>query len=107
MPDIRSPEEAAAYVTKLRQILRYLGTCDGNMQNGNMRADVNVSVCPAGQYEKFRASGDFSHLGTRCEKLSLSSSVRPLPTLSEKNLPSSSPSTLNAPSLPSCLPVPS
>ena len=67
MPDIRSPEEAAAYVTKLRQILRYLGTCDGNMQNGNMRADVNVSVCPSGQYEKFRASGDFSHLGTRCE----------------------------------------
>ena len=51
MPDIRSPEEAAAYVTKLRQILRYLGTCDGNMQNGNMRADVNVSVCPSGQYE--------------------------------------------------------
>lgn len=66
-PDIRGPEEAAAYVTKLRQILRYLGTCDGNMQNGNLRADVNVSVCPVGQYEKFAATGDFSHLGTRCE----------------------------------------
>jgi len=73
MPDIRSPEEAAAYVTKLRQILRYLGTCDGNMQNGNMRADVNVSVCPSGQYEKFRASGDFSHLGTRCELKNMNS----------------------------------
>jgi aspartyl-tRNA(Asn)/glutamyl-tRNA(Gln) amidotransferase subunit B len=73
MPDIRSPEEAAAYVTKLRQILRYLGTCDGNMQNGDMRADVNVSVCPSGQYEKFRASGDFSHLGTRCELKNMNS----------------------------------
>ncbi|SLN35093.1 Aspartyl/glutamyl-tRNA(Asn/Gln) amidotransferase subunit B [Aquimixticola soesokkakensis] len=66
-PDIRGPEEAAAYVLKMRQILRYLGTCDGNMQNGNMRADVNVSVCRKGQYEKFAATGDFSHLGTRCE----------------------------------------
>ncbi|MCJ8139398.1 Asp-tRNA(Asn)/Glu-tRNA(Gln) amidotransferase subunit GatB [Falsirhodobacter halotolerans] len=66
-PDIRGPEEAAAYVVKLRQILRYLGTCDGNMQNGNLRADVNVSVCRPGQYEKFQATGDFSHLGTRCE----------------------------------------
>ncbi|SEN08018.1 aspartyl/glutamyl-tRNA(Asn/Gln) amidotransferase subunit B [Pseudorhodobacter antarcticus] len=66
-PDIRSAEEATAYVTKLRQILRYLGTCDGNMQNGNLRADVNVSVCRAGQYEKFAATMDFSHLGTRCE----------------------------------------
>ena len=47
-PDIRGPEEAAAYVVKLRQILRYLGTCDGNMQNGNLRADVNVtSAAPA------------------------------------------------------------
>jgi aspartyl-tRNA(Asn)/glutamyl-tRNA(Gln) amidotransferase subunit B len=44
-PDIRGPEEAAAYVAKLRQIMRYLGTCDGNMQNGNLRADVNVSIC--------------------------------------------------------------
>jgi aspartyl-tRNA(Asn)/glutamyl-tRNA(Gln) amidotransferase subunit B len=66
-PDIRGPEEAAAYVTKLRQILRYLGTCDGNMQNGNLRADVNVSVCRPGQYEKYWATQDFSHLGTRCE----------------------------------------
>ncbi len=66
-PDIRGPEEAAAFVVKLRQILRYLGTCDGNMQNGNMRADVNVSVCPPGQYEKYQATQDFSHLGTRCE----------------------------------------
>jgi aspartyl-tRNA(Asn)/glutamyl-tRNA(Gln) amidotransferase subunit B len=66
-PDIRGPEEAAAYVVKLRQILRYLGTCDGNMQNGNLRADVNVSVCRPGDYEKFAATGDFSHLGTRCE----------------------------------------
>ncbi|NQW12914.1 MAG: Asp-tRNA(Asn)/Glu-tRNA(Gln) amidotransferase subunit GatB [Rhodobacter sp.] len=66
-PDIRGPEEAAAYVVKMRQILRYLGTCDGNMQNGNLRADVNVSVCRPGQYEKYQASQDFSHLGTRCE----------------------------------------
>lgn len=66
-PDIRGPEEAAAYVLKMRQILRYLGTCDGNMQNGNLRADVNVSVCRAGQYEKYQATQDFSHLGTRCE----------------------------------------
>ncbi|MBU2963425.1 Asp-tRNA(Asn)/Glu-tRNA(Gln) amidotransferase subunit GatB [Citreicella sp. C3M06] len=66
-PDIRGPEEAAAYVAKLRQILRYLGTCDGNMQNGNLRADVNVSVCLPGQYEKYQASQDFGHLGTRCE----------------------------------------
>ncbi|WP_421703987.1 Asp-tRNA(Asn)/Glu-tRNA(Gln) amidotransferase subunit GatB [Aliiroseovarius sp.] len=66
-PDIRGPEEAAAYVTKLRQILRYLGTCDGNMQEGSMRADVNVSVCRPGQYEKYMETQDFSHLGTRCE----------------------------------------
>ncbi|MDM7930476.1 Asp-tRNA(Asn)/Glu-tRNA(Gln) amidotransferase subunit GatB [Tabrizicola sp.] len=66
-PDLRGPEEAAAYVMKLRQILRYLGTCDGNMQNGNLRADVNVSVCKPGQYEKYQATQDFSHLGTRCE----------------------------------------
>ncbi|WP_160123429.1 Asp-tRNA(Asn)/Glu-tRNA(Gln) amidotransferase subunit GatB [Rhodovarius lipocyclicus] len=55
-PDMRSPEEAGAYLTKLRQILRYLGTCDGNMDEGSMRADVNVSVRKAG--EEFR---------TRCE----------------------------------------
>jgi len=66
-PDIRGPEEAAAYVLKLRQILRYLGTCDGNMQNGNLRADVNVSICKPGDYEKYQATQDFSHLGTRCE----------------------------------------
>ncbi|MEL6504668.1 MAG: Asp-tRNA(Asn)/Glu-tRNA(Gln) amidotransferase subunit GatB [Pseudomonadota bacterium] len=55
-PDIRSIDEAKAYVTKLRSILRYLGTCDGNMDQGSMRADVNVSVRKPG--------GDF---GTRCE----------------------------------------
>ena len=66
-PDIRGPEEAAAYITKLRQILRYLGTCDGNMQNGNLRADVNVSICRPGDYEKYQETQDFAHLGTRCE----------------------------------------
>jgi aspartyl-tRNA(Asn)/glutamyl-tRNA(Gln) amidotransferase subunit B len=66
-PDIRSPEEAAAYILKLRQIMRYLGTCDGDMQNGNLRADVNVSVCLPGAYERYRETGDFGHLGTRCE----------------------------------------
>jgi aspartyl-tRNA(Asn)/glutamyl-tRNA(Gln) amidotransferase subunit B len=66
-PDIRGPEEAAAYVGKLRQIMRYLGTCDGNMQSGNLRADVNVSVCRPGDYEKFIETGDHSVLGTRCE----------------------------------------
>jgi len=66
-PDIRGPEEAAAYVSKLRQIMLYLGTCDGNMQNGNLRADVNVSVCRPGQYEKYQETQDFGHLGTRCE----------------------------------------
>jgi aspartyl-tRNA(Asn)/glutamyl-tRNA(Gln) amidotransferase subunit B len=55
-PDMRSPEDAGAYLTKLRQILRYLGTCDGNMDEGSMRADVNVSVRKAG--EPYR---------TRCE----------------------------------------
>jgi aspartyl-tRNA(Asn)/glutamyl-tRNA(Gln) amidotransferase subunit B len=55
-PDLRSSEEAAAYLKKLRGILRYLGTCDGNMEEGSMRADVNVSV---------RKPGD--KLGTRCE----------------------------------------
>lgn len=56
-PDIRSAEEAAEYVRKLRQIMRYLGTCDGNMQEGSLRADVNVSVRPEGS----------DQLGTRCE----------------------------------------
>jgi aspartyl-tRNA(Asn)/glutamyl-tRNA(Gln) amidotransferase subunit B len=55
-PDLRSSEDAKAYVAKLRSILRYLGTCDGDMEKGNLRADVNVSV---------RRSGD--PLGTRCE----------------------------------------
>jgi aspartyl-tRNA(Asn)/glutamyl-tRNA(Gln) amidotransferase subunit B len=55
-PDIRSPEEAGAYMRKLRSILRYLGTCDGNMDEGSLRADVNVSVRKSG--EPFR---------TRCE----------------------------------------
>ena len=66
-PDIRSPDEASAYVSKLRSILRYLGTCGGDMEKGQLRADVNVSVCKPGAYEKFRETGDFSHLGTRCE----------------------------------------
>ncbi|NIX77204.1 Asp-tRNA(Asn)/Glu-tRNA(Gln) amidotransferase subunit GatB [Microvirga terricola] len=55
-PDIRSSDEARAYVTKLRTILRYLGTCDGDMDKGNLRADVNVSVRRPGE-----------PLGTRCE----------------------------------------
>ncbi|MEL6473395.1 MAG: Asp-tRNA(Asn)/Glu-tRNA(Gln) amidotransferase subunit GatB [Pseudomonadota bacterium] len=66
-PHIRSPLEAAAYVKKLKSIVVALGTCDGDMEKGNLRADVNVSVCKAGGYEKFRETGDFSHLGTRCE----------------------------------------
>jgi aspartyl-tRNA(Asn)/glutamyl-tRNA(Gln) amidotransferase subunit B len=66
-PHMRTSEEAAAFLKKLRAIVRYLGTCDGNMDEGSMRADVNVSVCPAGGYEKFRQTGDFKHLGTRCE----------------------------------------
>ena len=55
-PDLRSPEEAAQYVKKLRSILRCIGTCDGNMEKGNLRADVNVSVRKPN-----------SDLGTRCE----------------------------------------
>jgi len=54
-PDMRSPEEAAAYVTKLRTILRYLGTCDGNMAEGSMRCDVNVSVRKPGEGYRTRA----------------------------------------------------
>jgi aspartyl-tRNA(Asn)/glutamyl-tRNA(Gln) amidotransferase subunit B len=50
-PDMRSPEDAGAYVRKLRSIVRYLGTCDGNMDEGSMRADVNVSVRPVGSDE--------------------------------------------------------
>ncbi len=56
-PDMRSPEEAGLYLRKLRSILRYLGTCDGNMEEGSMRADVNVSVRKVGETE----------LSTRCE----------------------------------------
>lgn len=66
-PDIRTPFEAAAYVKKLKSIVVALGTCDGDMEKGNLRADVNVSVCPIGGYDKFRETGDFSHLGTRRE----------------------------------------
>ena len=55
-PDMRSAKQAQAYVTKLRTILRYLGTCDGDMEKGNLRADVNVSVRKPG-----------AGLGTRCE----------------------------------------
>src|ERR1700710_2179078 len=55
-PDMRSSEEAAAYVKKLRTILRYIGSCDGDMEKGNLRADVNVSVRRPG-----------GELGTRCE----------------------------------------
>ena len=50
-PDMRSPEEAGIYLRKLRSILRYLGTCDGNMEEGSMRADINVSVRPKGTNE--------------------------------------------------------
>jgi aspartyl-tRNA(Asn)/glutamyl-tRNA(Gln) amidotransferase subunit B len=53
-PDIRSPEEAGAYIAKLRQILRYLGTCDGNMEEGSLRADVNVSVRKPGEMYRTR-----------------------------------------------------
>ena len=56
-PDLRSPDEVNAYVKKLRSIMRYLGTCDGNMQEGSLRADVNVSVRKKGSKE----------FGTRCE----------------------------------------
>ena len=50
-PDIRSPREAAEYMKKLRAILRYLGVCDGNLEQGSLRCDANVSVRPAGQKE--------------------------------------------------------
>jgi aspartyl-tRNA(Asn)/glutamyl-tRNA(Gln) amidotransferase subunit B len=48
-PDIRTPEEAGAYLRKLRSIMRYLGTCDGNMEQGSLRCDINVSVRPVGE----------------------------------------------------------
>ncbi|MEM6626950.1 MAG: Asp-tRNA(Asn)/Glu-tRNA(Gln) amidotransferase subunit GatB [Pseudomonadota bacterium] len=72
-PHIRSPYEAASYVKKLRSIVVALGTCDGDMEKGNLRADVNVSVCRPGGYDKFRETGDFSHLGTRCELKNMNS----------------------------------
>lgn len=50
-PDLRSPEESGAYIRKLRAILRYLGTCDGNMEQGSLRCDANVSVRPVGETE--------------------------------------------------------
>jgi aspartyl-tRNA(Asn)/glutamyl-tRNA(Gln) amidotransferase subunit B len=50
-PDIRTPEEAGAYLRKLRAIMRYLGTCDGNMEQGSLRCDINVSVRPVGENE--------------------------------------------------------
>jgi len=56
-PDLRSPDEVNVYIKKLRSIMRYLGTCDGNMQEGSLRADVNVSVRKKGT----------DKLGTRCE----------------------------------------
>ena len=61
-PDMRSADEAGAYLAKLRSILRYLGTCDGNMEQGSLRADVNVSVRRPGE-----------PLGTRCEIKNLNS----------------------------------
>lgn len=72
-PEMRSAEEGAAYFSKLRTIVRYLGTCDGNMEEGSMRADVNVSVCRAGNYDKFRETGDFKYLGTRTETKNVNS----------------------------------
>ena len=62
MPDMKSPEEAVEYVKKVRSILRYLDTCDGNMEQGSLRADVNVSVNKPGD-----------DLGTRCEIKNLNS----------------------------------
>jgi aspartyl-tRNA(Asn)/glutamyl-tRNA(Gln) amidotransferase subunit B len=66
-PDIRSPAEAAAYMKKLRSILIALGTCDGDMEKGNLRADVNVSVGKPGAWEHYKRTGSFEKLGTRCE----------------------------------------
>ena len=66
-PHLRSPQEAAAYLKKLRAIVVALGTSDGDMEKGNLRADVNVSVCPVGNYDKFIETGDFGYLGTRRE----------------------------------------
>lgn len=62
-PDFRTPEEAGAFLRKLRSVLRYLGTCDGNMDEGSMRCDINVSVRPLGSDE----------LRTRCEMKNVNS----------------------------------
>lgn len=62
-PDIRSPEEAGAFVRKLRSILRYLGTCDGNMEQGSMRADVNVSVRKVGE-EGYRTRAEIKNVNS-------------------------------------------
>lgn len=62
-PDIRSPEEAGAYLRKLRSILRYLGTCDGNMEEGSMRCDVNVSVRKVGE-EGFRTRAEVKNVNS-------------------------------------------
>ena len=66
-PEINSPFEAVEYIKKLRLIMRYLETCDGNMQEGSLRADVNVSVCEINTFQNFRKTGNYDLLGTRCE----------------------------------------
>ncbi len=76
-PDLRSSDEAGAYLTKLRSILRYIGACDGNMQEGSLRADANVSVRRPGE-----------PLGTRCEIKNLNS-IRFLKQAIEYEPPSS------------------
>ncbi len=62
-PDIRSPEEAGLYLRKLRSIFRYLGTCDGNMEEGSMRADVNVSVRKVGE-QGYRTRAELKNLNS-------------------------------------------
>jgi aspartyl-tRNA(Asn)/glutamyl-tRNA(Gln) amidotransferase subunit B len=62
-PDIRGPEEAGAYLRKLRAIMRYLGTCDGNMEQGSMRCDVNVSVRPVGE-NKLRTRAEVKNVNS-------------------------------------------
>ncbi len=66
-PEINSPFEAVEYIKKLRLIMRYLETCDGNMQEGSLRADVNVSVCEINTFQKFIETDNYDLLGTRCE----------------------------------------
>ncbi|MFM7850384.1 MAG: Asp-tRNA(Asn)/Glu-tRNA(Gln) amidotransferase GatCAB subunit B, partial [Flammeovirgaceae bacterium] len=62
-PDLRTPEQAGSYIKKLRSIVRFLGTCGGDMEKGELRCDANVSVRPRGS----------SKLGTRCEIKNLNS----------------------------------